>query len=102
MRADVYQTVETTEIGASMEATGGGDVAHVSDGDYTSAEGERRSPGHRQAMASWPRVSVIIPTLNEAQNLPHVLGRLPRRLHEVVVYVLAVAAHPYKPTHGRG
>jgi hypothetical protein len=45
--ADVYQTVETTEIGASMEATGGGDVAHVSDGDCTSAEGERRSQGHR-------------------------------------------------------
>jgi hypothetical protein len=52
-------------------------------------------------MAPWPRVSVISPTLNEAQNLPHVLGRLPRRLHGVVVYVLAVAVHPYnQPTDG--
>jgi glycosyltransferase involved in cell wall biosynthesis len=30
-------------------------------------------------------VSVIIPTLNEARNLPHVLANLPRRLHEVIV-----------------
>jgi glycosyltransferase involved in cell wall biosynthesis len=30
-------------------------------------------------------VSVIIPTLNEAQNLPHVLAKLPGRLHEVIV-----------------
>ncbi len=32
-----------------------------------------------------PRVSVIIPTLNEARNLPHVFGRLPAGLHEVIV-----------------
>jgi glycosyltransferase involved in cell wall biosynthesis len=38
------------------------------------------------AHAAWPvRVSVVIPTLNEAENLPHVLGRLPAGLHEVVV-----------------
>ena len=35
--------------------------------------------------ARWPRVSVIVPTLNEAQNLPHVFARLPQRLHEVIV-----------------
>ena len=32
-----------------------------------------------------PRVSVVIPTLNEAQNLPHVFGRLPDGLHEVII-----------------
>ena len=32
-----------------------------------------------------PRVSVIIPTLNEAENLPHVFERLPDDLHEVIV-----------------
>jgi len=32
-----------------------------------------------------PRVSVIIPTLNEARNLPHVLGELPASLHEVII-----------------
>jgi glycosyltransferase involved in cell wall biosynthesis len=31
------------------------------------------------------RVSVIIPTLNEAENLPHVFPRLPQGLHEVIV-----------------
>jgi glycosyltransferase involved in cell wall biosynthesis len=31
------------------------------------------------------RVSVVIPTLNEAENLPLVLARLPRGLHEVIV-----------------
>jgi glycosyltransferase involved in cell wall biosynthesis len=32
-----------------------------------------------------PRVSVVIPTYNEAKNLPHVFSRLPAGLHEVVV-----------------
>lgn len=32
-----------------------------------------------------PRVSVIIPTLNEAKNLPHVLPRIPAWVHEVVL-----------------
>jgi Glycosyltransferases involved in cell wall biogenesis len=37
-------------------------------------------------VTEWPRVSVIIPTLNEARNLPHVLPRLLRaRLHEVII-----------------
>src|SRR5664280_3442397 len=38
----------------------------------------RTSPG-------WPRVSVVIPALNEAQNLPHVLNRLPDDLLEVIL-----------------
>lgn len=32
-----------------------------------------------------PRVSVVIPALNEARNLPHVFARLPRELHEVIL-----------------
>jgi glycosyltransferase involved in cell wall biosynthesis len=35
--------------------------------------------------ASWPSVSVVIPTLNEARNLPHVFARLPDGIHEVIV-----------------
>src|SRR3954447_16439990 len=31
------------------------------------------------------RVSVIVPTLNEARNLPHVLPRIPPWVHEVVL-----------------
>jgi glycosyltransferase involved in cell wall biosynthesis len=41
--------------------------------------------GQDGAPAGWPQVSVVIPTLNEAQNLPHVFAKLPRDLHEVIV-----------------
>ena len=33
----------------------------------------------------WPKVSVVIPTLNEARNLPHVFAKLPPALHEVII-----------------
>jgi glycosyltransferase involved in cell wall biosynthesis len=33
----------------------------------------------------WPKVTVVIPTLNEAPNLPHVLSKLPAWLHEVII-----------------
>ncbi|MBV8937893.1 MAG: glycosyltransferase family 2 protein [Alphaproteobacteria bacterium] len=32
-----------------------------------------------------PRVSVVIPALNEARNLPYVLGRMPQSIHEVIL-----------------
>jgi len=32
-----------------------------------------------------PRVSIVIPTLNEARNLPHVFADLPPDVHEVIV-----------------
>ena len=34
---------------------------------------------------SWPHVSVVIPTLNEAKNLPYVFSRLPADIYEVIV-----------------
>jgi glycosyltransferase involved in cell wall biosynthesis len=37
------------------------------------------------AMPAWPKVTVIIPALNEARNLPYVFSRLPAGLHEVIV-----------------
>lgn len=33
----------------------------------------------------WPLVSVVIPALNEAQNLPHVLAGIPADAHEVIL-----------------
>ena len=33
----------------------------------------------------WPRISVVVPTLNEARNLPHVFSRLPADVHEVIL-----------------
>ena len=47
--------------------------------------GTAHRSGKGGAPAGWPQVSVIIPTLNEAQNLPHVFAKLPRDLHEVIV-----------------
>ena len=47
--------------------------------------GATHRSGKDGAPAGWPQVSVIIPTLNEAQNLPHVFAKLPRDLHEVIV-----------------
>lgn len=37
--------------------------------------------------AQWqtPRVTVVIPTLNEARNLPHVLPLIPTWVHEVII-----------------
>jgi glycosyltransferase involved in cell wall biosynthesis len=34
---------------------------------------------------SRPRVSVVLPTWNEAKNLPYVFSRMPENLHEVIV-----------------
>jgi glycosyltransferase involved in cell wall biosynthesis len=41
----------------------------------------------RQGMSNIPppRVSVVIPALNEARNLPHVLARIPADVHEVIL-----------------
>jgi glycosyltransferase involved in cell wall biosynthesis len=41
--------------------------------------------GARLAAPATPRVSVVIPTLNEARNLPHVFARLPEGLHEIIL-----------------
>ena len=38
-----------------------------------------------EARQSRPRVSVVIPTFNEAKNLPHVFSLLPADLHEVIL-----------------
>ncbi|MGY1696289.1 glycosyltransferase family 2 protein [Geodermatophilus sp. SYSU D00814] len=45
------------------------------------------SRAHSKALlrSAAPRVSVVIPTYNEAKNLPHVFGLLPEDLHEVIV-----------------
>ncbi|WP_369255603.1 glycosyltransferase family 2 protein [Geodermatophilus amargosae] len=40
---------------------------------------------HDRRTAPTPRVSVVIPTYNEAKNLPHVFALLPDDLHEVIV-----------------
>jgi glycosyltransferase involved in cell wall biosynthesis len=40
---------------------------------------------HTASASVQPKITVVIPTLNEARNLPHVFSRLPSGLHEVIV-----------------
>ncbi|WP_369255635.1 glycosyltransferase family 2 protein [Geodermatophilus amargosae] len=56
----------------------------------TQSQTDARIPTHARihhvpVRTAAPRVSVVIPTYNEARNLPHVFSRLPAGLHEVVV-----------------
>jgi hypothetical protein len=44
-----------------------------------------RVPRPTAALGTDVRVSVVIPSLNEADNLPHVFPRLPEGLHEVIL-----------------
>jgi glycosyltransferase involved in cell wall biosynthesis len=47
---------------------------------------ESNEEGSAEAQRSrWPRVSVVIPTLNEAKNLPHVFAQMPDDVYEVLV-----------------
>jgi hypothetical protein len=46
----------------------------------------RRPPGEvRSVEQPRPRVSVIVPAMNEAKNLPHVLPHIPTDVHEVIL-----------------
>jgi glycosyltransferase involved in cell wall biosynthesis len=52
-------------------------------------KGLRMTPDRRRTPPGGPRrpplVSVVIPTLNEERNLPHVFGALPAGLHEIIL-----------------
>lgn len=41
--------------------------------------------GFTRQVRATPRVSVVIPALNEARNIPHVFAALPHDLHEVIL-----------------
>jgi glycosyltransferase involved in cell wall biosynthesis len=62
-------------------------TAHTGISSITPTDGLRlvRTPSAPRPAAESVRVSVVIPTLNEAENLPHVLPRLPDGLHEVII-----------------
>jgi len=42
-------------------------------------------PAKNSPSMSWPRISIVIPTLNEARNLPYVFEALPSDIHEIIV-----------------
>jgi glycosyltransferase involved in cell wall biosynthesis len=51
----------------------------------TFATPPRDVPRSASVLTQIPTVSVVIPTLNEAESLPHTLALLPAGLHEVVI-----------------
>jgi glycosyltransferase involved in cell wall biosynthesis len=54
----------------------------------------RPTPPTRLAPKNRPTVTVIIPTMNEAANLPHVMPRLP----DIITEVIVVDAHSHDDT----
>jgi glycosyltransferase involved in cell wall biosynthesis len=44
-----------------------------------------RAAERRRATSSYPKVSLIIPTLNEAENLKHVLPKIPSLVDELII-----------------
>ena len=53
--------------------------------DEAQAGGESRVVKMRDPASAAVRVSVVIPTLNEARNLPPLFNRLPVGLHEIII-----------------
>lgn len=76
------RTVTRSRSFTRTDATGGETTA-------TTAIAPRRPPRRRitgeAAARPFPQVSVIIPTLNEARNIPLVLAEIPGDIHEVIV-----------------
>jgi glycosyltransferase involved in cell wall biosynthesis len=52
-------------------------------GGGTTVNGTKPNPD--RARPKTPRISVVIPTLNEAKNLPHVFAKLPSDIYEIVL-----------------
>jgi glycosyltransferase involved in cell wall biosynthesis len=62
--------------------TSNGQVRHL---EPLSGNGNGHAPAERRNAARRVRVSVVVPALNEARNLPYVLPRVPAWVHEVVL-----------------
>ena len=74
LRQGSYQELRHARNGGSVSPT-------VADASAERLVGENV----RAANGTYPRVSVVIPTLNEAKNLPYVFADLPADIYEVVL-----------------
>ena len=87
-RSSAFRTspVELEEIegGPAASLLGAGVASARTGNDQGAAQPAAPDPPATVA-ALGVRVSVVIPTLNEEKNLPHVFARLPEGLHEVIV-----------------
>ena len=62
-----------------------GDSWLAGSGSVVREPGDGAAAPRSFAEMPWPKVSVVIPTLNEARNLPYVFSKLPPALHEVII-----------------
>lgn len=76
------QTESELQITEQIAQQGSNKV--VVDGAASSLEPAWTAFGHNPQIV-YPKVSIIIPTKNEAKNLPHVLPYLPTWVHEVIL-----------------
>jgi glycosyltransferase involved in cell wall biosynthesis len=87
--SDRYAVVDALRVSSAVDVPPHERIApraRITGGAHTRprfAGGE--SAGSIDRAGQLPRVSVVIPTLNEAENLPHVFAELPPGLHEVIV-----------------
>ena len=78
----IGEEAELTHIPARARPSG---PAQRGDAARSRAGSRRPLPAPPASPQPWPKVSVVIPTLNEARNLPHVFAKLPPRLHEIII-----------------
>jgi glycosyltransferase involved in cell wall biosynthesis len=78
------EATAATAATAAAAASATGAAVQGSDQDQAASSGQRARADARAGQAQ-PRVSVIIPALNEARNLEHVFAALPAGLHEVIL-----------------
>jgi glycosyltransferase involved in cell wall biosynthesis len=88
--------IETTDVGGvliprqrgrSRRAAGGqATIPAPAPGPSPAPARPHAEPADEAAAATVaPTVSVVIPALNEARNLPHVAARMPEGMHEIIV-----------------
>jgi hypothetical protein len=81
-------TIDGDEPNVALEAPPDGSEAWDDSAELRLPEALRPVPGTTLlgvAGTRTPRVSVVVPTFNEAKNLVHVLPRIPDDVHEVIV-----------------
>lgn len=60
-------------------------VKPAADAAFNGVSSRSAAPDAPSDQGGFPRVSVVIPAMNEAENLPHVLATLPVGIHELVL-----------------
>ena len=78
----IGKAAEVTQIPARRSSFYG---SRPRDSVYGLAGSHGEPPMLPACLEPWPKVTVVIPTLNEARNLPHVFAKLPAGLHEVII-----------------